>query len=173
MLTSPQEQRIIDALEPEAHAHGIDIVDVSIVGSKGAPIVDIRIDHADEATPTITLDEISAQSDWINTVIDALDPFPSSYTLEISSPGMERPLRTPHDFERFAGKQVAIQTTNTEGRRRWSGTLKGFVDEHVVIVSDEGEKSFTLEELKSCTIKPDFDAHKGKKDSNTKKNKKK
>lgn len=108
---SAQEQDIIDALEKAAPAHAIDIVDVSVEGAKTAPIVCIRIDHADEDAEPITLDEVTAQGGWINEVVDELDPFPGAYTLEISSPGMSRPLRRPHDFERFAGETVRSSWT--------------------------------------------------------------
>jgi ribosome maturation factor RimP len=73
---SAQEQDIIDALEKAAPAHAIDIVDVSVEGAKTAPIVCIRIDHADEDAEPITLDEVTAQGGWINEVVDELDPFP-------------------------------------------------------------------------------------------------
>lgn len=156
MSKSAQEQNIIDALEKVAPGHGIDIVDVSIEGARKAPIVCIRIDHADEEAGTISLDEVTAQGAWINEVVDAADPFPGAYTLEISSPGMSRPLRKPHDFERFAGQTVALQTEAKEGRRRFTGILKGLEDGKAVLSCDDGEHAFALDEIRSCTIKPDF-----------------
>lgn len=154
---SAQEQDIIDALEKAAPAHAIDIVDVSVEGAKTAPIVCIRIDHADEDAEPITLDEVTAQGGWINEAVDELDPFPGAYTLEISSPGMSRPLRRPHDFERFAGETVQIKLDRAEGRKRWTGVLKGFEDGAATIDTDEGEQRFPLDEIAKCTIKPDFD----------------
>ena len=108
MADATLRARIIDALEQESPAHGIDIVDVEITGGTKAPVVGVRIDHADEELPTITLDEIAAQNGWIGDIIDEIDPFPGSYTLEVSSPGMARPLRKARDFERFAGETVQI-----------------------------------------------------------------
>ena len=158
MAQTPVELQLVEALEAVAAHHGIDIVDVEVVGAKRAPIVRVRIDHADEDLPTITLDEVSAQSDWVNEVIDALDPIPDSYMLEISSPGLARPLRRPHDFERFAGETVQLNTKATEGRRKYTGTLLGIADGVVRLSCDDGEAAIPFDEIKSCKIKPNFDA---------------
>ncbi len=154
---------VLSALEDKAAAHNIDIVDVEVAGAANAPIVRVRIDHADEDLPTITLDEVTAETDWISEVLDELDPLPGAYTLEVSSPGMDRPLRRPHDFERFAGQQIQLTTTATEGRKRFSGTLEGIADGVVRLTCDEGEFEIPFEEIKAAKIKPDYDAGKGKK----------
>ena len=90
MVKSKLEQDIIDALEQHAAAHGIDIVDVEIVGATKAPCIRVRLDKL-EGDP-INLDEVTAQSGWVSDTIEALDPIASAYTLEVSSPGMKRPL---------------------------------------------------------------------------------
>lgn len=156
-------QAVLTALESLAAAHEVDIVDVEVAGAAAAPIVRVRIDHADESLPTITLDEVTAETDWISAALDELDPRPGAYTLEVSSPGMDRPLRRVHDFERFAGQQVSLTTTATEGRRRYSGTLGGVADGDVVIADDEGEHRIPFEQVKTAKIKPDYEAGKGKK----------
>lgn len=151
-------ERLIALLEGEAAGHGMDIVDVEVVGSAKAPVVRVRIDHADEDAPTITLDEVTEQTAWVSDAVERADPFPGAYTLEVSSPGLSRPLRRPHDFERFAGEQVQLQTRAREGRRRYTGRLVGIEDGRVALETDEGKVSFAPEEIRSCTIKPDFAA---------------
>jgi ribosome maturation factor RimP len=133
MAQTELELKIVEALEAVAADHGIDVVDVEVVGAKRAPIVRVRIDHADESLPTITLDEVTAQNDWISELLDVLDPFPGSYSLEVSSPGLDRPLRKGRDFERFAGETVSLTTTATEGRRKYTGELLGLVDGKVML----------------------------------------
>ncbi|MCI2160213.1 MAG: ribosome maturation factor RimP, partial [Olsenella sp.] len=86
-------QRILDALEAAAPEHGIDIVDVEVVGSKKNPCVRVRIDHADEEAGPISLDEVAAETEWVSAAIDELDPIEGPFTLEVSSPGLSRPLR--------------------------------------------------------------------------------
>ena len=152
------EQQIIDALEPIAAGRGIDVVDVEVVGASKAPCVRVRIDHADEGAPTISLDEVTAETAWISDALDELDPIPSSFTLEVSSPGMARPLRKPRDFARFAGQTVQVSLVPGEGRRRYTGTLLG-IEGDVVSLECDGERvELPLDDIRKCTIKPDFSA---------------
>lgn len=147
---------LLEHLESVALTHDIDIVDVEVVGSTKAPIIRLRIDHIDETLPTITLDEVSSETSWISEAIDELDPISSAYTLEVSSPGLARPLRKPHDFERFAHNQISLLTKNTEGRRRFSGELLG-IENNVISVSVDGEEmTFPLDDIAHCEIKPEF-----------------
>ena len=150
-------ERVLDALEKEAASHGIDVVDVEVVGGSGAPVVRVRLDYAEEEGRTITLDDVSAQSEWVDAVVDAVDPVPSSYTLEVSSPGLDRPLRRPRDFERFSGSTVTLVTTATEGRKRFTGTLVGIEGDVVRMEADGQEHEFGLGEIRSCKLKPKFD----------------
>ena len=158
MAQTQQELQIVEALEARAEGLGIDIVDVEVVGAKRAPVVRVRIDHLDESLPTISLDEVSAQTAWVNEVIDELDPFPGSFMLEVSSPGMARPLRKAHDFERFAGETVQLATTATEGRRKYTGELLGIEDGVVRLTVDGETVEIPFDEVKTCKIKPNYDA---------------
>ena len=156
-------QQIIDALEPTAAERGIDVVDVEVVGASKAPCVRVRIDHADEGAPTISLDEVTAETAWISDALDELDPIPSSFTLEVSSPGMARPLRKPRDFARFAGQTVQVSLVPGEGRRRFTGTLLGIEGATVVLECDGERVELALDDIRKCTIKPDFTASDAKK----------
>lgn len=157
MATEDRAQELLAKLEDVAAQHGVDIVDVEIVGATKAPCVRIRIDWLDETKDGISLDEVAAQNDWISAALDEYDPFPGSYTLEVSSPGLDRPLRREKDFVRFVGEQVSLTTTATEGRKRFTGTLKGFKDGNVVLdVEGEGAVAIPLDEVRRCTIKPTF-----------------
>ena len=150
------EKGIIAALEAKGAEHGIDIVDVEVVGATKNPCVRVRIDHADEQAPTITLDEVTAETGWISDAIDELDPFPAAFTLEVSSPGLDRPLRRERDFVRFAGSDVSLSTTATEGRRKFSGRLEGVEDGRVVLTFDAERVEVPLDEVKKCKVRPDF-----------------
>ena len=163
-------EKLLAALEERAPEHGIDIVDVEVVGSAKARTVRVRIDHADEDAAPITLEEVSGQTGWISELVDEIDPIEGSFVLEVSSPGLARPLRRAHDFERFAGEQVSLKTKGYEGRRRYTGTLKGFEDGQVLLACDEGEFEFPLETIDSCAIKPTFEtpSRKGGKGKTTK-----
>ena len=158
MPKSGIEQQIIEALEPTAAERGIDVVDVEVVGATKAPCVRVRIDHADESAPTITLDEVTEETEWISAALDELDPIPSSFTLEVSSPGMARPLRKQRDFERFAGETVQLSLTPGEGRRRYTGTLLGIEDGSIALEVDDERVELPYDDVRKCTIKPEFPA---------------
>lgn len=161
-------EALILGLEAQAESHGVDIVDVEVVGSTKTPTVRVRIDHADELAEPISLNEVSEQTAWISDYIDEADPIEGHFTLEVSSPGMARPLRKARDFERFAGEDVSLSLKGTEGRRRYTGHLEGLVNGMVSITTDEGPFSFKLEDIRTCSIKPNFDANKGSKGGNRK-----
>lgn len=164
MVKSKVEQEIIDALEARAAEHGIDIVDVEVVGATKAPCVRVRLDKL-EGDP-INLDEVTAQTAWVSETVEALDPISSAYTLEVSSPGMKRPLRRPSDFARFIGGDVELTTTAMEGRRSYKGVITAATDTDVTILP-EGEEALTIafDDVKKCTLKPVFD-FKGVKEGN-------
>lgn len=162
MVKSPTEQRIIDALEELAAEHGVDIVDVELTGATKAPCVRVRIEGTDGSA--FTLDQITAETGWVSDAIEALDPVSGSYTLEVSSAGMARPLRRPCDFARFVGEDVELTTTATEGRRRYKGRIES-ADDAAVTLALEGDEQVTIpfDEVKKCTLKPVYD-FKGKKE---------
>lgn len=163
MVKSKLEQDIIDALEALASDHGIDIVDVEVVGATKAPCVRVRIDRADGSG--ISLDEVTAQSRWVSDAVEALDPIDGSYTLEVSSPGMSRPLRRPADFVRFMGEAVELSTTATEGRRRFKGTIAQADESSATLELEDGERvTFAYDDVKKCILKPVFDFKGGKGD---------
>lgn len=166
MVKSKLELEIIDALEEHAPQHGIDIVDVEVVGATKAPCVRVRIDRLDGEA--ISLDDVTAQNAWVSDVVEALDPIAGSYTLEVSSPGLSRPLRRARDFARFAGEQVELTTTATQGRRSYKGVIAAADDECVTLsLPGEDTEAVTIafSEVKKCVLKPNFD-FKAKKEEN-------
>ena len=165
MVKSATEQRIIDALEDVAAEHGVDIVDAELAGATKAPCVRVRIEGANGES--LSLDDIAAHTKWVGDVVEAIDPVSSSYTLEVSSPGMARPLRRPCDFIRFVGSDVELQTTATEGRRKFKGRIDAADDSAVTLALEDGESvSISYDKVKKCTLKPVFD-FKGKKEGKT------
>lgn len=155
MAQADVSARILDALESAAGEEGLDIVDVEVAGPAGHPVVRVRIDTLDD-TP-IDMNEVVARTPWVSQVVEDLDPFPGAWELEVSSPGLDRPLRKAADFERFRGEQVEVATVEKiDGRNRTSGELMGLRDGSVVLKVDGGEWAAPLEKVKSARIKPDF-----------------
>lgn len=113
-------------LEPPLAAEGFEVVDVQVGPTLMRVFVDRLAGHevGDEAAG-ITMDDVTKATHLVIAVLDADDPIPGHYTLEVSSPGLERPLRTPDHFRRFTGELVHVKTIPTAvGERRMQGTLE-------------------------------------------------
>jgi ribosome maturation factor RimP len=93
----------------------------------------------------------------VSGVLDVEDPIPGHYTLEISSPGLDRLLFKPEDFERFAGQLVKLRTAYpVEGQRRFKGRLQGLQDRNVVIVQDDQEISLPYDQIEQARLVPEY-----------------
>ena len=116
-----------------AGAFGLELVDAEYVKERGEYFLRVYIDKPGG----VTLDDCEAFSVVLGERLDEVDPIPNSYSLEISSPGIERPLKKEADFERFAGRRVAVRTyAPLDGRKNWKGVLHGLSDGHVVLEVD-------------------------------------
>ena len=156
MVKSKVEQLVIDALEARAPELDVDIVDVEVVGATKAPTVRVRLEAADGSS--LTLDQVTAHTSWVSEIVEGVDPVPGSYTLEVSSPGMARPLRRPRDFERFCGQECQLTTTATEGRRKFAGRIVQADDHAASLELEDGStQAFPYEEIKKCVLKPVYD----------------
>lgn len=151
-MLSSKEASLLAALEPRAEAEGIEIVTVEVVGSRKAPTIRVYLD-----TPSgIAFEDITAAQVWVNEIMDEIDPFPGAYTLEVSSPGIDRPLRTPEHFARFAGEEVYIMTTSPiDGRSRFNAQLAGFDSEteSVKLELDGDQLCVPLKDIKKAHVK--------------------
>src|SRR5581483_9754520 len=109
-------ERVRELVEPVLSTSDLELVDVEVLPG----LVRLSIDKPGG----VDLDAISAVSPAISAALDAGDPIPERYQLEISSPGVERPLRTPEHFRRFVGSEVSVRTLpGVEGERRVRGVL--------------------------------------------------
>jgi ribosome maturation factor RimP len=129
----PEVARELDARVADL---GFDLVDVEWAGSARRPIVRIRIDVPPETAGerAVTVDDCAVVSRGLEPWLDGLAAMPERYVLEVSSPGVDRPLRRRRDFERFVGETVAVKGDDVlAGRaRRLEGELLG--------VSEEGDR---------------------------------
>ena len=120
-------------------SRGYELVDVEVKRERGGHFVRLYVDKEGG----IGLDELQTVSEEVSAILDAEDPIDSSYTLEVSSPGLDRPLRSEADYRRFVGRLVKLSSYEPwEGRRHWTGRLQS-VEDGAVTVTLEKEKGTT------------------------------
>jgi ribosome maturation factor RimP len=124
-------ERVADAVAPALGDLGLVLHDVEHVGTSIRVLID--------RDGGIDVDALTAATREISRLLDELDPIAGHYTLEVSSPGLERPLRTPAHFVRAVGAEVTVKTVpGVEGERRITGTVQQADDRTVVIALPEG-----------------------------------
>lgn len=149
-VLSNKEQQLLDALEPQAAAEGVEIITVEVVGSKKSPTIRVYID----TDHGVSFDELSEAQAWINDIMDEIDPFPGAYMLEVSSPGIDRPLRTAAHFMRFAGELAVVKTNGPlDGRSSFTGTIVSADDDDVRLNVDGEDVTIPLNAIKRAHLK--------------------
>ncbi len=107
----------------------------------------------------ITLEDCERVSRQVSAVLDVEDPITSAYTLEVSSPGLDRQLHKPEHFERYIGALVAVKLRMPyQGRRRFQGRLNGFEDGDLVLQVEDTEYLLPLDTIDKAQVVPVFDA---------------
>jgi ribosome maturation factor RimP len=137
--------RIEEIIGPSVEAMGYEIVRVELGGERRR-VLQIMAERTDGAA--MTVDDCADISRTVSALLDVEDPISGTYTLEISSPGIDRPLVKARDFERFAGFEARIETTAPiAGRRRFTGRLEGLAGETVRLRLAEGPVEIPLADI--------------------------
>ncbi len=155
-------------VEPYVKDAGFDLVEVHSGREPGGWVVRLFIDRlpdargpeSDDAVPgdTVSLENCERVSRDISAALDVADMIPHAYQLEVSSPGLDRPLRRQSDFARFAGREARIRLTEgVDGRRNFSGHLRGAHDGLVEIDCDGRTYHLPIEDVAKANLVPDWD----------------
>jgi ribosome maturation factor RimP len=116
-------RRVEQLITPAIADLGFRVVQVLLLG-KQRPRLQVMVERTDEAP--VSVDDCATVSRTISAVLDVNDPVEGSYTLEVSSPGIDRPLTREEDFDRFAGQVAKLElASGIDGRRRFQGRLAG------------------------------------------------
>ena len=133
------EQRIEKIIEPAVQDLGFEVVRVQLSGNHN-PRLQIMAEPI--VGDNMTIDHCATISRTVSAILDVDDPIQGGYTLEVSSPGLDRPLVKLRDFKRFAGSDVRIETNETvDGRKRFRGRLSGVEGETITIEVDGEDMS--------------------------------
>lgn len=146
-------ETLIKLLEPAIEALGYEVVELEFHPLGRGGLLRVYIDREGG----ITVDDCEIVSRQVSAVLDVEDPIPGAYTLEVSSPGLDRPLRKEADFARFVGERAKIElTVPKDGRRRFTGTLKGCEAGEVTIEVDGVDHRVSLTDVGKARLVPDF-----------------
>jgi len=140
-----------DMLEPGIRALGFELVDVEYTSGHGHNVLRIYIDHPDG----VTVDHCAAVSRQASAVLDVEDPISEAYVLEVSSPGLDRPLVKREDFERHAGETVKVRMhQGVAGRRNFKGTLVGVQGDQILVEVDQERFSLPMKDIERARLVP-------------------
>lgn len=155
-----RKEEILDRVRriaaPLAAQEGLELIDVEL-GGAGRQALRLYIDRAGG----VSLDDCTAVSRAVSAALDVEDPISGAYDLEVSSPGLDRPLRTPEHFEKFKGSKVRVKTfgpvPECENRKTFVGTLQGFSGGNVMVEVDGKVFAVPHAQVSKANIEPVFD----------------
>ena len=145
-------EKIEEIARRVAGPEGLEVVEVEVKGGGGCRLIRVSIDKPEG----VTHGDCENVSHQVGTILDVEDVVPGGrYTLEVSSPGVERKLIKPQDYLRFQGKKAKITLREPlEGRRNWEGTLAGFDAGAVTLETQPGATvRFLLEQVQKANLK--------------------
>lgn len=149
------QEHVAGLMEPMLVREGYELVEVEISGSGPRTLLRLFIDKKGG----VTLDDCASVSEAVDAILDVDDPFESTYTLEVSSPGLDRPLRKRADFERFVGRKVHVKTYGpVEGagnRKVFPGVLVGLEGDSVKVDVDGTPFLVPLEAIAKANLQWD------------------
>ena len=149
------EDRLYEGIAQQVGVVGYALVDARMVRVGRAVTLQIFIEK--DETTAVTIEDCAAVSRQLSLWLDVENPVNAAYRLEVSSPGLDRPLKNLHDFERFKGSQAEIHLQGlTQGRRRVQGELLGIEDQKVVLKNAEGRWAVALDEIHKARLVPQW-----------------
>ena len=149
MIVTPATLRQLRAIvDPIVERHGCDPVAVELVGAARGPVLRVSIDKVGG----VGIEECTRISRQLSPALDVADPILGSYDLEVSTPGIERPVQRAADFARFVGCDVRVKPFGVESKKRTKGVLVGVVDGVVSVRTPEEVRQFPVEAIERANL---------------------
>ncbi len=147
------DSKLFEGIGQQVAALNCELVDARLTRQGRSITLQIFIDREDG----VTIDDCAAVSRQVGVWLDVENPISGSYRLEVSSPGLDRPLKKAADFQKFAGSQVELELHAAEdGQKRWRGVIVG-ADEHAVTLETAaGLRTFSLTGLHRAKLVPQW-----------------
>ena len=143
------DRRLAEIITPVIEDMGFELVRIRLMGGKTSTL-QIMAERPDGG---IEVDECAAISTAVSATLDVEDPILDTYTLEVSSPGIDRPLTRLKDFETFEGYEAKLETSELiDGRKRFKGVLAGVEEDEVLVNLDEGTIGLNFDWLSDAKL---------------------
>ncbi len=153
--------------EPYVRDAGFDLIEVQFGREQRGMVLRLFIDRPEGGGGSggINVDDCERVSRDVSAALDVADRISQAYQLEVSSPGLDRPLRRERDFARFAGESARIRLTEgVEGRRNFTGTIRGAKDGRVEIACDGRSYELPIDDITRANLIPNWDKEFARKD---------
>ena len=152
MRLTPLEHRLTEYAAPVVQDLGFALVLIKVIGSDGSQTVQVMAE--DPETKRLGVDDAAKISRALSAVFDVEDPIKGAYRLEVSSPGIDRPLVRLEDFTDYEGFEAKIEsdTPAENGQRKFRGQLKGLNGENILIDTDQGEAEIPFASLTKAKL---------------------
>ena len=171
MSRNPLHTKLISIIEPVLEQSGFELVDLRFLLEQGGWVLRVQVDLplgdvtdlSEVPSDRVDLEDCENISRELSAVLDVEDPIPQAYHLEVSSPGIDRPLRTAAHFAHFKGSEAKIQLAaplHLDGgeRRNFKGKLVGVIDDKVEIDVDGHTFQLPIDDIDQAKLVPDWDA---------------
>ncbi len=143
-------ETIAELIEPTLETMGYELVRVMSTGGR-TPTLQVMAERLDRVG--MTVDDCAEISRALSVILDVEDPIDGAYQLEVSSPGIDRPLTKPADFERFTGFEARVESDRLiGGQRKFKGRLLGLENEAVRLALPEGERTIPLASIRKAKL---------------------
>lgn len=155
-----EAEQLWNLAEPHVAGAGFDLVELDFSRGPGGWVLRLYIDRPGAGgAASVGFEDCERVSRDVSAALDVADSIPHAYQLEVSSPGIDRPLRRQADFGRFAGQRVRIRTTDlVEGRRNFSGTIRDAHDGVVEVECDGRSYQVPIGAIARANLVPDWEA---------------
>lgn len=152
MKRTPLENKLTEMVEPVVADLGFDLVLISLTGEGGTKTLQILAQ--DPQTRNLGVEDAANISRAISALLDVEDPIAGRYRLEVSSPGIDRPLVKLEDFEHYAGFEAKLErhTPSENGQKRFRGVLKGLQDKNILVETDTGPVQIPFADLAKAKL---------------------
>ena len=153
-LAKSVRHRLDEILEDSIDSYGYELVHLELVGREKSRVLRLYID----APGGVTLDDCVFVSQQVSRLLDVEDPIEGNYSLEVSSPGIERPLAKREHFEQVIGERIEVSTlVKSNGRKKFLGQLLEVAGHSLIVEVEDGAVTIDMSNIRRARLKPNLD----------------